>query len=227
MHANFDLLKTAYFFSMKKLLLFSLFFLVALGAKAQVTDGYLTDGDIVTISHNNHSGQTHHYLEISSSGFQTVDKVSINCLWRIGITKVNNQYEYSFKHVERDQYLSIKNNGNQNYSMQLAASASTFRQNEANNNAEKSYLLGKFYYNILDNWGSTVAVYLNWEGGNFYYQTYWGHAVYIEKWEQVGGGDAAAHFNPNKIEFTYAKDEDAARAQEQTVNFVLEGSTES
>ena len=91
---------------MKKLLLFSLFFLVALGAKAQVTDGYLTNGDIVSIRYINmwNTGSTN-YLSLSQNGISTLGYVDENCLWRLHITQNGNNYEYTFEHIATGMYL--------------------------------------------------------------------------------------------------------------------------
>ena len=79
---------------MKKLLLTILTAILSLAnAHAQVTDGYLTSGDIVTVGNDNW-GNGWRYLEANpTNGLQTIDYVTQNCLWQIGITRTNHEYD--------------------------------------------------------------------------------------------------------------------------------------
>ena len=80
---------------MKRILLviFAILSLVTLQAQTPETDGYLTDGDIVSIRYINkwNTGATN-YISLSQNGISTLDYVDENCLWKLGIT--NNGYNY-------------------------------------------------------------------------------------------------------------------------------------
>ena len=205
---------------MKRLLLIisAILSLATLQAQTPVTDGYLTSGDIVSIAYD-YWGQGYRYLEASTDGIRTTKVASDKCFWEIGITKNNSEYFYTFKSLATNRYLGVRDNGNQNYSMILSDAPTSYRQSEPNNNAERAYLYGDFYYTAANN----VTVYLNWEGDKYYLQTWWSHPNYIEKWTQSGSGDGTlkGYFSPELQKFGLAKDDAAARAQAKNVKFVF------
>ena len=205
---------------MKRLLIIlsAIFSFASMQAQTPVTDGYLTSGDIVSIAYD-YWGQGYRYLEASTDGIRTTKVASDKCFWEIGITKNNSEYFYTFKSLATNRYLGVKDNGNQNYSMILSDAPTSYRQSEPNNNAERAYLYGDFYYTAANN----VTVYLNWEGDKYYLQTWWSHPNYIEKWTQSGSGDGTlkGYFSPELQKFGLAKDDAAARAQAKNVKFVF------
>lgn len=203
---------------MKKLLLIisAILSLVALQAQTPVTDGYLTDGDIVTIAYD-YWEQGYRYLEASTDGIRTAKVASDKCFWEIGITENNSEYFYTFKSLATNRYLGIKDNGNQNYSMILSDAPTSYRQSEPDNNAERAYLYGKFYYTAANN----VTVYLNWEGDNYHFQTWWSHPNYIEKWNKEGADTPGGGFYPETLIFPYASNDSEAQAQKQDVTFTI------
>ena len=206
---------------MKKLLLTIAAAILSLAnAHAQVTDGYLTSGDIVSISFDNWGqGNPYYYIEANNNGTQTVQAVTTNCLWEIGISKNGNEYEYTFKHTSLNRYLSIKDNGNQNYSLLLSTQPTLFRIKEANNNAAKAYLYGQIYYTASGN----IPVHLNCENSYFHARTWWSTSLHIEKWTQSGSGNGTmtGYFSPQTQKFGLAPDDDAARAQAVNAKFTF------
>lgn len=206
---------------MKKVfLIIAAAFLSLANAHAQVTDGYLTSGDIVSISFDNWGqGNPYYYIEANNNGTQTVQAVTTNCLWEIGISKNGNEYEYTFKHTSLNRYLSIKDNGNQNYSLLLSTQPTLFRIKEAKNNAAKAYLYGQIYYTASSN----IPVHLNCENSYFHARTWWSTSLHIEKWTQSGSGNGTmtGYFSPQTQKFGLAKDETAAQAQQVQAKFVL------
>ena len=206
---------------MKKLLLTILTAILSLAnVQAQTTDGYLTNGDIVSISFDNWGwGNPYYYIEANNNGIQTVQAVTTNCLWEIGISKNGNEYEYTFKHTSLNRYLSIKDNGNQNYSLLLSTQPTLFRIKEANNNAAKAYLYGQIYYTASGN----IPVHLNCENSYFHARTWWSTSLHIEKWTQSGSGNGTmtGYFSPQTQKFGLAPDDDAARAQAVNAKFTF------
>lgn len=198
------------------LIIFAILSLTTIQAQTPVTDGYLTDGDIVSIAYD-YWGNGYRYLEASTDGIRTAKVASDKCFWEIGITKNNSEYFYTFKSLATNRYLGVKDNGNQNYSMILSDAPTSYRQSEANNNAERAYLYGKFYYTAANN----VTVYLNWEGDNYHLQTWWSHPNYIEKWNKEGADTPGGGFYPETLIFPYASNDSEAQAQEQEVTFTI------
>ena len=198
------------------LIIFAILSLVTLQAQTPVTDGYLTSGDIVTIAYD-FWGAGYRYLEASTDGIRTAKVASDKCFWEIGITENNSEYFYTFKSLATDRYLGIKDNGNQNYSMILSDAPTSYRQSEPNNSAERAYLHGRFYYTAANN----VTVFLNWEGDNYHFQTWWGHPNYIEKWNKEGADTPGGGFYPETLIFPYASDNIEAQEQEKEVTFTI------
>lgn len=206
---------------MKKVLLIIAAAILSLAnMQAQVTDGYLTSGDIVSISFDNWGqGNPYYYIEANNNGTQTVQAVTTNCLWEIGISKNGNEYEYTFKHTSLNRYLSIKDNGNQNYSLLLSTQPTLFRIKEANNNAAKAYLYGQIYYTASGN----IPVHLNCENSYFHARTWWSTSLHIEKWTQSGSGNGTmtGYFSPQTQKFGLAKNETEAQAQAVNAKFTF------
>ena len=206
---------------MKKVLLIIAAAILSLAnAHAQVTDGYLTSGDIVSISFDNWGqGNPYYYIEANNNGTQTVQAVTTNCLWEIGISKNGNEYEYTFKHTSLNRYLSIKDNGNQSYSLLLSTQPTLFRIKEAKNNAAKAYLYGQIYYTASGN----IPVHLNCENSYFHARTWWSTSLHIEKWTQSGSGNGTmtGYFSPQTQKFGLAKDDTEAQQQKVEAKFVF------
>ena len=210
---------------MKKLLLFSLFFLVALGAKAQVTDGYLTDGDIVSIRYINmwNTGSTN-YLSLSQNGISTLGYVDENCLWRLGITHNGNNYEYTFEHIATGMYLRAAQTSDQQTANIVTGNASnkTAFRFDHKASVKNSHLMGKFGC-ILIAWGQQKFACLTLNGNSLQFCPWNEFDVYIEKWTQSGSGDGTlkGYFSPELQKFGLAKDDTAARDQKKEVKFVF------
>lgn len=206
---------------MKKLLIFSLLFIAALGVKAQT---YLANGDYVTISYTSEWGNAiaRKYLETSISGVLYTNIVNDNCLLQLEV--VNG--DYRFKDVTTDLYLKVNNNGANSGSLILTDKTNASLFKFANKGSvQGQYMFGQLYYNATMSWGSIVALYL---GENFTTASWFNQFdMYIEKWEKHGGGDATSHFNPDKVVFDYAYNDSEAQAQKKDVSFVLETSSQS
>lgn len=221
---------------MKRLLLIISAILSLVTLQAQVSDGYLTNEDYVTISVLvDENGEKRYYLAASSSGVYTTEDVNDDCLWQLGVIQTNGAYSYTLNNITTARYLAITENA-QSPSYQLQANPCTFsftRTDEGAKNKPGICSYGKLYYNFYySQWWSWVSVYLA-QGGWWPFQ--FGLSansnivnVHIEKWEKHGAdGGSTAHFTPAKVEYTYAKDEAAATAQRTTIDFVLESSTET
>lgn len=221
---------------MKKLLLIFVIALITISAQAQVSDGYLANDDYVTLSVLvDENGEKRYYLAASLSGVYTTEDVNDDCLWQLGVIQTNGAYSYTLNNITTARYLAITENA-QSPSYQLQANPCTFsftRTNDGTKNKPGICSYGQLYYRFYySQWWSWVSVYLA-QGGWWPFQ--FGLSansnivdVHIEKWEKHGAdGGSTAHFTPAKVEYTYAKDEVAATAQQTTIDFVLESSTET
>ena len=221
---------------MKQLLLIISAILSLVTLQAQGSDGYLTNEDYVTISVLvDENGEKRYYLAASLSGVYTTEDVNDDCLWQLGVIQTNGAYSYTLNNITTARYLAITENA-QSPSYQLQANPCTFsftRTDDGAKNKPGICSYGKLYYNFYySQWWSWVSVYLA-QGGWWPFQ--FGLSansnivdVHIEKWEKHGAdGGSTAHFTPAKVEYTYAKDEAAATAQQTTIDFVLESSTET
>ena len=185
---------------------------------------YLKDGDIVSISFKDTPWQTfdyYTYMEASSSGIFSTNVVNDNCLWRLEVDEQNNTY--TFQDLTTDKYLRIDNTGSNQEALVLAndpdaRSAFSFTDKGS---VEGKYMKGVLYYNTVTHWGQQVSLMVSEYGGTFLVAGWNAYDIYIEKWEQKGTGDAWAHFNPAKIEFTYDD------VLERNVRFVIEHTTET
>ena len=198
-----------------------------------VTDGYLTDGDIVSIS-TIYSNERY-YLEASTSGIQTRDNATDNCLWQIGITKNGDTFYYTFKDLTTGKYISINERpNNPSYSLQNNPTVLRFQREGGENNKQGICEYGKLYhYFYYSSWWRYVSIYFaqgGWNPFRFTVSTSNEVNVYIEKWELKGAGKPTGHFNPSKIEFTYAENinkEQQVTEQVTNVEFMIEATTES
>ena len=215
---------------MKRLLLFLSTILTIIAAQAQTP--YLKTGDIVSI-HYGYWEQTSwypenvyeyrtNYMEASNSGIKMVPYATDDCLWEL--TVENNVY--AFKDLTTGKYLKIKDEISQESALILADNASAFYFTDMGGEKGK-YMFGQLYYNTVTPWGSPIALLMSQYQDIFMVAGWNPSDLYIEKWEQKGAGQPTGHFNPSKIEFTYAANSDAAAAQARDVSFMIEATTES
>ena len=209
---------------MKRLLLI----ISAILSFATLQAQYLQTGDIVSISFKNTPWQTfdyHTYMEASSSGIRSTNVVNDNCLWELTV----NNNTYTFKDLTTGKYLRIDNTGSNQEALVLTSTTdarSAFSMTINEGQAGK-YMKGILYYNTVTHWGAQVQLMMSEYGGTFLVAGWNAYDIYIEKWEQKGAGSPTGHFNPSKIEFTYAKDNATANAQATNVEFMIEATTES
>lgn len=220
---------------MKRLVLIisAILLLATLQAQTPVTDGYLTDGDIVSIS--TIYSNKRYYLEASTSGIKTQENVNDNCLWKIGITENGDNFDYTLQDLTTEKYISISQKpNNPSYSLQNNPTLLRFQREAGENNKPGKCEYGKLYhYFYYSSWWRWVSIYFAQSGWNpfrFTVSTSNEVNVYIEKWEQKGAGKPTGHFNPSKIEFSYAEniDKDQPVTEQDTiVEFMIEATTES
>ena len=220
---------------MKRLVLIisAILSLVTLQAQTPVTDGYLTHGDIVSIS--TVYSNKRYYLEASTSGIKTQENVNDNCLWQIGITKNGDTFNYTFKDLTTGKHISINEKpNNPSYSLQNNPTVLRFQREGEENNKQGICEYGKLYhYFYYSAWRRYVSIYLAQSGWNpfrFTVTTYNEVNVYIEKWEQKGAGKPTGHFSPSKIEFSYIGDQEGDAEIDddpRNVQFMIEATTES
>ena len=211
---------------MKRLLLI----ISAILSFATLQAQYLQTGDIVSISFKDTPWQTFNYytyLEASSSGILSTNVVNDNCLWELTVDEKNNTY--TFKDLTTGKYLRIDNTGSNQEALVLIASpdARSAFSMTIKDGEEGKYMKGVLYYNTVTHWGAQVQLMMSEYGGTFLVAGWNAYDLYIEKWEQKGAGSPTGHFNPSKIEFTYAKDDATANAQATNVEFMIEATTES
>ena len=215
---------------MKRLLLILSAIFSLVGVQAQTP--YLETGDIVSI-HYGYWEQTSwwpenvyeyrtNYMEASNLGIKMVPYATDDCLWEL--TVENNAY--AFKDLTTGKYLKIKDEISQESALILADNASAFYFTDMGGEKGK-YMFGQLYYNTVTPWGSPIALLMSQYQDIFMVAGWNPSDLYIEKWEQKGAGKPTGHFNPSKIEFTYAADSDAAAAQARDVSFMIEATTES
>lgn len=207
------------------LIIFAILSLVTIQAQT-----YLKDGDIVSISFKDTPWQTHDYytyMEASSSGILSTNVVNDNCLWRLEVNEQNNTY--TFQDLTTGKYLRIDNTGSNQEALVLIASpdARSAFSMTIKDGEEGKYMKGVLYYNTVTHWGAQVQLMMSEYGGTFLVAGWNAYDLYIEKWEQKGAGSPTGHFNPSKIEFTYAENDATAKAQATNVEFMIEATTES
>ena len=210
---------------MKRLLLIISAILSLATLQAQVSDGYLTNGDIVSIRYINkwNTGATN-YLSLSQNGISTLGYVDENCLWRLGITRNGNNYEYTFEHIATGMYLRAAQTSNQqtaNIASGTEANKTAFRFDHRAS-VKNSHLMGKFGC-ILIAWGQQKFACLTLNSNTLQFCPWNEFDVYIEKWTQSGSGDGTlkGYFSPELQKFGWAIDDAAARDQKKDVKFVF------
>ena len=208
---------------MKRLLIIlsAIFSLVSIQAQT-----YLNDGDYVTISFI--ANDFRYYLEASGDGILTQSHATDECLWKLGITQTGN---YTLQDLTTGRYLFGEFTDPSSSRFVLAQEPTTFSFNNKGSVANQ-YMYGHLYYSqYYQPWWTTISMYLDAEWltntPTFIGHSWTQYTLYIEKWEQKGAGKPTGHFNPSKIEFTYAKDEEEAAAQARPVSFEIEATTES
>ena len=209
---------------MKRLLLILSAILVFAGTQAQTS---LQDGDYVTISFI--ANDVRYYLEASGNGALTKNYPTDDCLWELGVE--NNVYTFRDLSSETARYLGINFTDPSSSAIVLKNEPTAFYFTHEGSVAN-SYMYGKLYYSVYyQPWWTTISMYLDgeWLGSTptFVFHSWANYSLYIEKWEQKGAGQPTGHFNPSKIEFTYAADDAAAAAQARNVSFMIEATTES
>ena len=209
---------------MKRILLFIFAILGFVTAQSQ----YLQTGDIVSISFSYTPWSTlgyHTYMQASSSGILSTTVVNDDCLWRLSV----NNGTYSFQDLTTGKFLRIDNTGSNQEALLLADSTarSAFSFTDKGS-VEGKYMLGQLYYNTITHWGASVSLMVSEYNGIFLVAGWNAYDLYIEKWEQKGAGKPTGHFNPSKIEFTYAESiADNAVDSTRNVSFMIEATTES
>ena len=143
---------------MKRLLLIISLIFSLTGMLAQTSDGYLTDGDIVSISVlSNENGIKRYYLEASTDGLLTKEYATKECLWKLGITVNNGNYTYTLQDMTTNKYLNIAENpSNPSYSLvDNSPTALTFNRLNGDNRpgiCEYGTLYYHFYYSQWNSW---------------------------------------------------------------------------
>ncbi len=196
-------------------------------AQAQTTDGYLTTGDIVSISYKQYPWggdlPKPKYMSVEGGVITSVEDVTSSCLFQVFIEEVNGFYYYIFKLLDKEQYLKVNNNANggQEGVLELVDSlfaASGFQISKANNNAERSYLYGQLSSSVKTSWGEIKPIYLT---TDFRLAGWNPVSLYIEKWEQEGANAPKGRFYPESIILPYAVTEQELSNQTVDVTFTL------
>lgn len=211
---------------MKRILLviFAILSLVTLQAQTPVTDGYLTDKDIVSISVEiDEGGVKRYYLEASADGFLTQSYATANCLWELGISENNGAYHYTLKDLTSDKYIYIDANpSNPTYSLQNTATTFTLeREAGAQGTYETGKLYYRFYYSPWNSWQTVSFAQGGWWPFRFTLSTGNIVTVQIEKWNKEGADTPGGGFYPETLIFPYASNNSEAQAQKQEVTFTI------
>ena len=217
--------------------------MASIQAQTPVTDGYLTNGDIVTISaiarewsqSANQNVNNRYYLEASNNGIQTRDYATDKCLWRLGITANGNSFNYTLQDLTTSKYISISERpNNPSYSLQNNATTLSFDRTPGENNkpgiCEYGKLYYRFWYRQWNSWQSIFIAQGGWNPLRFAPSTSNALELYIEKWEHKGAGAPTGHFSPSKIEFSYIGDQEGDAETDddpRNVQFMIEATTES
>ena len=213
---------------MKRLLLiiFSIFTLATIQAQ---TKSYLHSGDIVSIYYI--ANGIRYYLEASGNGALTQKQdITDDCLWRLGVTQNGNAFNYTFQDLTAGRFLACAFTDINGSDIRLNTSPTAFSFSDAGS-VEESYMYGNiyFYQQVNQYWGSNVYLDAEWinNAPYFTFHSWTQYKLYVEKWELKGAGKPTGHFNPSKIEFTYAQDDNEAKKQAREVSFIIEATTES
>ena len=212
---------------MKRLLLIISLIFSLTGMLAQTSDGYLTDGDIVSISVlSDENGIKRYYLEASTDGLLTKEYATKECLWKLGITENNGNYTYTLQDMTTNKYLNIAENpSNPSYSLvDNPPTALTFNRLNGDNRpgiCEYGTLYYHFYYSQWSSWRTIYIGQTNWWPFRFGVSADNPANLYIEKWQQEGADAPQGGFSPETILFSYAADNDEAQKQTQSVTFTI------
>ena len=209
---------------MKKLLLIISAILSLVTLQAQVSDGYLTDGDIVSISVEIQENELNrYYLEASADGILTQSYATANCLWELGISENNGAYHYTLKDLTSDKYMYIDANpSNPKYSLQNTATTFTLdREAGEQGKYETGKLYYRFYYSSWNSWQTVYFAQGGWWPFRFALSTGNIVTVQIEKWNKEGADTPGGGFYPETLIFPYASDNNEAQAQQQDVTFTI------
>lgn len=209
---------------MKRLVLIISAILSLVTLQAQTSDGYLTDGDIVSISVEiSESELNRYYLEASADGILTQSYATANCLWVLGISQNNGAYHYTLKDLTSDKYIYINANpSNPTYSLQNTATTFTLeREAGAQGTYETGKLYYRFYYSPWNSWQTVYFAQGGWWPFRFTLSTGNEVTVQIEKWNKEGADTPGGGFYPETLIFPYASNDSEAQAQEQEVTFTI------
>ena len=207
---------------MKRLLIILSAIFSFVGIQAQ----YLNDGDMVSICFI--ANDVRYYLEASGNGILTQPYPTDDCLWTLGVDKDGN---YTLQDLTTKRYLFGEFTDPSSSRFVLAQEPTTFSFTDQGSVPNK-YMYGHLYYSqYYQPWWTTISMYLDAEWltntPTFIGHSWTQYTLYIEKWEQKGAGKPTGHFNPSKIEFTYAESDAEAAEQARTVSFEIEATTES
>ena len=209
---------------MKRLVLIISAILSLVTLQAQTSDGYLTDGDIVSISVEiSESELNRYYLEASADGILTQSYATANCLWVLGISQDNDAYYYTLKDLTTNRYIYIDANpSNPTYSLQNTATTFTLeREAGAQGTYETGKLYYRFYYSPWNSWQTVYFAQGGWWPFRFTLSTGNIVTVQIEKWNKEGADTPGGGFYPETLIFPYASNNDDAKEQEQEVTFTI------
>ena len=212
---------------MKRLLLIISLIFSLTGMLAQTSDGYLTDGDIVSISVlSDENGIKRYYLEASTDGLLTKEYATKECLWKLGITENNGNYTYTLQDMTTNKYLNIAENpSNPSYSLvDNPPTALTFNRLNGDNRpgiCEYGTLYYHFYYSQWNSWRTIYIGQTNWWPFRFGVSADHPANLYIEKWQQEGADAPQGGFSPETILFSYAANNNEAQKQTQSVTFTI------
>ena len=210
---------------MKRLLIILSAIFSFAGMQAQTTDGYLTDGDIVSIRYiHMWNTESTNYLSLSQNGISTLGYVDENCLWRLYITQNGNNYEYTFEHIATGMYLRAAQASDPQTANIVTGNASnkTAFRFDHRASVKNSHLMGKLGC-ILIAWGQQKFACLTINGNSLQFCPWNEFDVYIEKWTQSGSGDGTlkGYFSPELQKFGWAKDNAAVEKQAVKAKFVF------
>lgn len=206
----------------------------------------LADGDIVTLRYvvnewDPSVGQwgaqvdNSYYLEGGVNGLRAVKYPTDDCLWQLKFYPNGNSFNYTLQTIPRDEqsttyYLSHTMTDPQIGSLRLITNENptlfSFSSHQ-DGGQEGKYMYGRLYYTHYHDYGggpTPIPIYMT---QNYGFMGYNPVELYIEKWQQVGSGAPTGVFSPEKIEFTYAEDEDEATEQATPVTFTLNTEVES
>ena len=205
---------------MKRLLLVISAILSLVTLQAQVSDGYLTDGDIVSISVEIQENELNRYYFVAStSGILTQEYATIDCLWKLGITEDDGNYHYTLQDLTTQKYFYIQVNDPNNVSYLLTNTPTTLTFDPTERSTTGKYEKGKlyyyFYFNSWNSWQSVFFAQVGWYPFRFGLSPSNAVDVYIEKWNKEGGDTPGGGFYPETLIFPYAANDSEAQTQKR------------